>query len=292
MQEEIESYRKAGGIAKETVKYAKSIIKPGMKLRDIAEKVESKIVELGGNLAFPINLCINETAAHYTPSHDDETKASGLLKVDLGVHVNGCIIDTAFSLDLENNEENKKLIESSEKALSEALKIIKPGIEIWKIGYIIRETIAKFSFSPIKNLSGHELGKYRVHAGITIPNYNNNNTAKLKEGFYAVEPFSTTGQGIVYDGKPSGIYELREKKAIRDNFAREVLAFIEEEYRGLPFCSRWIVKKFGTRGLLALRQLEQQEILHQFPQLIEKGKGKVSHAETTISVNNKVEILV
>ncbi len=288
-QEEVEKYRKAQEIASEVIRYAKSIIKPGMKLLEIAEKIESKIQELGGKPAFPTNLCINEIAAHFTPSHDDETKASGLLKIDLGVHVDGCIIDTAFPLDLEDNEENKKLIEASEEALSAALKIAKPGIEIWKIGQKIQEIITKKGFSPIRNLSGHELGKYKVHAGITIPNYNNNNKTKLKKGVYAIEPFSTNGQGIIYEGKPSGIYRLKEKKPVRDKMSRKILNFIETEYKTLPFCSRWLIEKFGTRILFSLKQLEQQEILHQYPQLIEKGHGKVSQSEKTIFINDKTE---
>lgn len=99
---EIENYKKAGGIAKQVLEYGKSIIKPGMLLLEIAEKIEFKIKELGGKPAFPCNLSINEIAAHCTPNIKDETKASGLLKVDLGVSVDGCIVDTAFSLDLEN----------------------------------------------------------------------------------------------------------------------------------------------------------------------------------------------
>lgn len=288
--EEIENYRKAGKIAQETIKYAKKIIKRDMPILEIAEKIESKIQELGGKPAFPCNLSINEIAAHYTPSSQDTIKASGLLKVDLGVHIRGCIADTAFSLDLENSEENKKLIESSEKALKSAINTVKPNIELWKIGQAIQETIASFKFSPVRNLSGHQLREYRVHAGLTIPNTNNNNNTKLPEGAYAIEPFSTLGTGLVYEGKPSGIYSLIEKKAIRNPDARKILDFIEQEYSTLPFCERWIDKKF-PHASFALSLLEQSGILHQYPRLVEKNHGKVSQAETTILVTDKVEVL-
>jgi len=102
--------KKAGKIAKEAKEYAKSFIKKDMPLLEIAEKIENKIMELGGKMAFPTNLSINEIAAHYTPTYNDETKAHGLLKVDLGVHIDGWTADTAFSIDLENSEENKKFI--------------------------------------------------------------------------------------------------------------------------------------------------------------------------------------
>lgn len=289
-REEIENYRKAGIIARQVKEYAKSIIKQGMKLLEIAEKIEEKIRELGGKPAFPVNLSINETAAHYTPNYDDETKAEGLLKVDIGVQVNGHIADTAFSLDLENTEENKILIEAAERALEEAIKISKQEVEVWKIGRAIQDTISKFNLVPIRNLSGHELGRNHVHAGLTIPNVNNSSPKFLEKKAYAIEPFATSGSGEVYDGKLSGIYRLEEKKPVRDLLARQILAFIEQEYETLPFCERWIVNKFGSRAILSLRFLEQAGIIHQYSQLVEKSHKKVSQAEHTILITDKTEV--
>lgn len=290
-QKDIETLKKVGKIASEVIKYAKSFIKPGMLLLEIAEKIELKIIELGGKPAFPCNLSINEIAAHYTPSWNDTEIAKGLLKVDLGVHISGLVADTAFSLDLENNVENGKLIEAAEKALNEATKKINSGIEISQIGEVIEKSIKSFGFQPIQNLSGHAIEKYDLHAGITIPNYNNSSPVKVTPGVYAIEPFSTTGLGKVRDGKSSGIYQIQKSGNVRDNFAREVLAFIDEEYSTLPFCSRWIYKRFGARGLLALRQIEQAGILHHYSQLVEIGKGKVAQAEHTIVVTDKEKII-
>lgn len=290
--ESYKNYKKAGKIASQVVNYAKTIIKKDMLLLDIAEKIEDKIIKLEGKCAFPVNLSINEIAAHYTPIVDDKTKANGLIKIDLGVHVNGCIADTAFSIDLENSKENKKIIEASEKALDEAIKTINKNIDISSIGDKIQKTITNFNLSPIINLSGHELSFYNIHAGITIPNYNNNNTNKLPVGFYAIEPFATNGEGKIYDSAKAGIYKLQELKQPRDKFAREIIDFIQEEYRTLPFCSRWIVNKFGKRALLSLSFLEQQGILHQYTHLTEKSHGIVSQAEHTIYFNGeKAEVL-
>jgi len=292
--QELSKIKKAGRIMGEVVKYARQVIKPRMKLLEIAEKIEKKIIELGGKPAFPVNLCINEITAHYTPSHDDETIASGLLKVDIGVSIDGYIADAAFSIDLEKSEENKKLIEASEKALNEAIEVAKKNKTLGEIGRAIQETIIKTSrqFSPIRNLSGHEIKQYELHAGLTIPNYDNGNSEKLHDGIYAIEPFATAGQGIVYDGKPSGIFNFKGRKAVRDSNAREIMNFIENEYKTRPFCSRWLVKKFGSRALLSLHLLEQAGVLHQYSTLIEKAKMPVSQAETTIIINEgKIEVL-
>src|SRR3989339_709581 len=271
--------KKAGKIAKEVKDYAKSFIKKDMSLLEIAEKIENKIIELGGKMAFPTNLSINEIAAHYTPAHNDETKAHGLLKVDLGVHIDGWTADTAFSLDLENSEENKKLIEASQKALDNSIKKAKENVKTSEIGKIISETIESYGFSPIINLSGHEMKQYELHAGITIPNFDDNKNTIITKGLYAIEPFASTGNGKIHDGKLSEIYMVINSKNVRSPIAREMLDFILEEYQTLPFCSRWFVKKFGTKALIG------------FSQLVESNDAKVSQAENTILIDEKEVII-
>ncbi|HTZ41890.1 MAG TPA: type II methionyl aminopeptidase [Candidatus Omnitrophota bacterium] len=296
-EEEIDKAKvlKAGKITSEVREYARSIAKKDVPLLEIAEKIEKRIVELGGKPAFPTNLSINDVAAHYTPSHDDKTKANGLLKVDFGVHVDGWVADNAFSVDLDGNSENKKLIEASEKALNNALELIKKrgdnNLRLNEIGKEIQKTIESYKATPIINLSGHSISHYDLHAGITIPNYDNESTEILEEGICAIEPFATFGNGKVRDGKPSGIYSLIDERNARSPIARKILDYIIENYSTLPFCSRWIVKKFGQGALFGLKQLEDNGNLHQFSQLLEVSGRNVSQAEHTILIEkNKVEI--
>lgn len=279
---------KAGEIVSQTKKWIKPQIKTGIPLIEIAEKIESKIEELGGKPAFPVNLSINNIAAHYTPSHDDKTVAHGLLKVDFGAHVEGWTADNAFSLDLENSEENKKMIEASKEALNNAIKIIKENISTNDIGEKIEKTIEAKGFSPVVNLSGHSMGQYKLHSGITISNVNDGRDLKLKKGLYAIEPFATNGSGKIKEGKPSGIYELKSEKNVRNPVARKVLTLIKKEYGTLPFCSRWIVKKLGAKALFGLKQLEKNGNLHHFNHLVEVSNAddtKVSQAEETIFID-------
>ncbi len=292
-QDEINKLTEAGKIAKQAVEYAKSLIKEKMPLLEIAEKIEARIFELGGKPAFPVNLSINEIAAHSTPSFQDSAIASGLLKIDIGVHVNGFIADTAFSLDLENSEENKKLIQAAETALQKALDFIKSGdkIKIKDIGGEIEKAVTSKGFQPIHNLSGHSIEKFEVHAGISIPNYNNSQEKELPEAVYAIEPFSTSGSGSVKDGKPSGIYSIKKSGNVRDSFSREILKYIKDAYQTLPFCSRWLQKKFGSKALLALSRIQEAGLIHQYPQLIESSGSKVAQAEHTIIFLEKEKII-
>ncbi len=282
---ELEKWRKAGKLGSETLAYARSIVKPGMRLLEIAEKLESFIEKKGAKFAFPINLSIDDIAAHNSPLFDDDQVAHGLLKIDLGISIDGYISDLACSIDLTENHEHKKLIEASQKALDQAIQMIRPGVKIGKIGQAIQATISKYGYAPIINLSGHELKQYLLHSGLTIPNYDNKSETTLKEGqVLAIEPFATTGQGMVQDGAPSGIYKFEIKHLVRDSDSRKILDFIEEEYKELPFSSRWLVKKFGSKSLFSLRLLEKASSLHHFAHLVEKTHAPVSQAEATILV--------
>jgi len=288
---EYQDYIKTGKIASEVVAYAKELIKPDMLLLEIAQKIHKKIQELGATPGFPVNLSINEIAAHYHPTLEDKTKAQGLLKVDIGVHINGFIADTAFSMDLTPKKKFKELIQASEQALENALKLLNKNPTLNNIGKEIQETIESKGFSPIVNLSGHSLDKYKIHAGITIPNYANTNPKKLEPGAYAIEPFATTGQGNVYEGAPSNIYSIINLKNTRSTLARKILNYISKKYKTLPFSLREIQEEFGVMTRIAIRQLEQENIIQSYPQLIEKSHKPVSQAEHTFIKKDKSIII-
>ncbi len=290
-QKELENYKKAGEIAKKIVIYAKELIKPNMPLLEIAQKIEKEITKLGAQSAFPVNLSIDDIAAHYHPDLEDKTKAHGLLKIDIGIHINGFIADTAFSIDLTPNNEYKELIKAPQEALDKALSILEKNPSLNEIGEIIQKTIEKKGFSPIINLSGHSLEQYNLHSGITIPNYANNNNKKLPEGTYAIEPFATTGQGKTYEGAPSNIYSVINPKNTRTAAARKIFDYVWKKYRLLPFSLREIQEKFGKMARISLKELEQAGIIKNYPQLIEKSHQPVSQAEHTIIKKDK-EIIV
>lgn len=290
-KEEIEKLKKAGEIAQQVISYAKVFIKKDMLLLEIAERIEKKIEELGGKPAFPVNTSINHVAAHYTPSIDDKSTTHGLLKIDFGVHIDGYISDNAFSLDLEDSDKNKRLINAAEEALNNVLKEINSEMSFSDAGGIIQRSIMNYGFAPIRNLSGHGIAPYIIHAGKTIPNYDNKNNNILGEGHYAIEPFATDGRGSVHEGGESGIYSLAKKKPVRDELARKIIDFIETQYKTLPFCSRWIVKEFTNRALFSLRILEQNGVIKHYPQLIEDAGGIVSQAERTVFIKKGQVIL-
>ena len=287
----MKKWEEVGKIGARILNYAKKIAKKDMLLLELAERVEKKAEELKVGFAFPINLSCDEIAAHFSPQTGDGEVAKGFLKIDIGIkNEEGYISDNALTLDLENK--NKKLLESSRNALNNAIKIIKKGVTLGEIGKTIQETITSDGFSSIRNLSGHKIEKWKLHSGLTIPNYDNHQNIELEEGIYAIEPFATTGNGLVQDGKESGIYILQAANPVRNSNARKIFEYIVEKHKTLPFSKRWIIKKFGTKAAFSLRLLERNDNLHHFKQLVEKSRMPVSQAEHTLLLNNgKVKIL-
>ncbi len=282
---------KAGKIASEVREWSKSLIKPDTKLLDIANKIENKIIELGGELAFPVNLSLNECAAHYTPIPNDEIILKDqMIKVDIGVHVNGAIGDTAYTIDLSNK--NQKLVEASEKALANAIKIIKPGITLGEIGKTIQETIESYGFKPIKNLSGHGLELYGIHTPPSIPNYNTEDKTKLEKGqIIAIEPFATNGAGKIKEKGNAMIFSEINKKPIRDISARNILKEINK-LNELPFSTRHLTKTNPlNKVLFALKRLTINQNIREYPPLVEINSGLVSQAEHTVLVDDEPKIL-
>lgn len=287
---ELKRWQEIGRLAAETRLYAKSIVKEGMPLVDIAEKVEEFVRKKNVGHAFPISLSIKDVAAHYTPVEGDGLVAEGLIKIDLGLEKDGFLSDNAVSVDLTPDKRHAGLIKASEDALAAAIKKMKFGEEVRNIGKEINETIEAQGFTSTKNLSGHRIEKMLLHAGINIPNYDNKNTQKLTEGVYAVEPFATTGGGLVKDGGPSNVYIVAKDKPTR--LGRDVLKFIKEEYKTIPFSSRWIENKFGKAGLFSLQRLTKEGILHHYAQLVnEPGKFTTQTENAMVVLEGETIIL-
>lgn len=283
---------KAGDLTAETRKFAESLIKEGAKIVDIADAIEAKIIQLGGKPAFPVNISINELAAHYVPRANDATvlKKGDLVKVDFGVHVDGCAGDIAFSVSIGKSAENEALIKAAENALNVAMHTIKPGIEVSKIGAVIEDVFTKAGFQPIRNLSGHTIKPFDLHTDPTIPNYDNSDDTKIEsDTVVAIEPFATTGKGFVEEGELCEVYRLLKFAPIRD---KEIMMHMQKEYSTLPFAKRWLVEKFGAaRTANAIKEATSRNILHGFRVLREVSGAKVAQAEHTILVAEKVAVL-
>ncbi|MBI2578399.1 MAG: type II methionyl aminopeptidase [Candidatus Aenigmarchaeota archaeon] len=281
-----EKYLLAGKIAAEVREESRSWLKVGKPLLELAEQIEGAIRSKGAEPAFPVNLSLNEISAHYTPPKNDETKIADkdMVKIDIGVHVDGYIADTAYTVSF--NEEKQHIVEAVKEALDEAVKMCKPGAMVADISARIEDTIKKHNCNPVRNLTGHGLDRYTEHAEPEIPNVKNNSSYVLKEDqVLAIEPFATDGEGAVKDTETVFIFMIHERKPVRSVDARKIMNFASV-FSGLPFAERWIpLPLFNTR--MALRELSQRGAVYEYPVLKEKSGGKVAQYEHTVIVRDE-----
>ena len=281
MKDEIlDKYREAGLIAAKILRDGATEIRIGTPYLDIVESIESRVIEEGAALAFPLNLSLNEDAAHDTASTGDTRILSkgDVAKLDLGVQVDGYIADTATTVDLGTNS---LLVEASRQALEAAISIIRPGITAGDLGMAVQSAIESRGYRPISNLTGHGLDQYVLHRSPTIPNIGINGGVVLEEGMvFAIEPFATTGSGHVMEKTRKEIYSQISQKPVRIPAGRAILEQVRDR-RGLPFSRRWLKEK---RLDLALPSLLRSQILHVYPVLSDIPGSLVSQAEHTIIV--------
>lgn len=285
----LEDWKKAGKIAGEVLQYGKSLVKKGVLLKDVADRIEARIREKGAIPAFPVNISVNEIAAHYTPEPNDKSVfGDDLVKIDVGVCVNGAIGDTAATVDLSGRY--SEMVKAAEEALENALKIIKPGVELRKIGKVIEDTIKKHGFVPVQNLSGHGLDEYSIHTKFSIPNVDNGDDRVLEKGDYiAIEPFATTGAGKVTEGSRTEIFSLAMDKPTRNQTARDILKQMQP-YKTLPVATRYFnFPKFKID--LALREMDRLGIVQLYPILVEITKKPVAQAEHSVYVDETPIVL-
>lgn len=280
--ERYEKHREAGEILQTVREEAIDRIEVGASHLELVEHVESRIRELGGKPAFPMNVCIDEEAAHGTPSADDSsTFGEEMINIDIGVHVDGWIADSAVTVDLSGNDE---LVEASAAALDTAIEMAEPGIDTSVLGDVIGRTIEGYGYKPIVNLTGHGLGHYEQHTSPNIPNRKVPQGVSLEVGdVVAIEPFATDGRGKVSEGNEEEIFALEEEGSVRNRQARQALEQITEEFRTLPFATRWLDV---PRAEMTLRRLKQRNIVHGYPILKEKRGSLVSQKEHTLIITD------
>lgn len=285
----IEDFAKAGKIAGSVLKDAPKLVLPGESLLDIAESLEKMIVDAGGRPGFPCNISINDIAAHFTPEADNTIiiGETDLVKIDIGAQIDGCIGDTAVTIDLSG--EQGKLCEASEAALNAAIAFMKPGVKVGDIGGEIEREITSRGFRPIENLTGHKIEPFMLHAGVEIPNLKSSASYELAEGdIFAVEPFASAGSGRVADTAQVEIFSLQATPRLRMKYSRELLEFIAGNYLSLPFAERWLKDVFKSRVTLAsaLRELLNTGTLYPYPVLRDTGRGLVSQKEHTLLIEH------
>jgi methionyl aminopeptidase len=280
-------YIRAGRITKEAREFAADSVRAGGSALELVNAVEGLIRSKGAQCAFPVNIGVNEVAAHYTPSKSSDIVFSpgDLVKIDIGAHVDGYPADTAVTVEV-GTKNHTSLMDAAESALEMCMQMISPGTTVSAMGETIERAISSAGFKPIQNLTGHSMERYNLHAGLSIPNVKTWDRSALREGMIlAIEPFSTTGKGKVNGGAKGGIYRImRDRKA-----PPEVTTFfsrMQSTFGGFPFAERWCDELHPNASSL-LPKMVRMGMVMGYPILIEAGMGLVAQAEHSVIVTHE-----
>jgi len=281
--EQYEKHREAGRILAQVRDEAEDRVEVGTGYLELTEWVEDRIDDLGGDPAFPLNISVDHEAAHGAAGIDDDrTIGEEMVKLDIGVHIDGWLADTAITIDFTGNDD---LVAAAEDALEAAIDVVEAGVHTGEIGAAIESTIDEYGYNPVVNLTGHGLGRWEQHVSPNIPNRAVSQGTELEVGdVVAIEPFATDGTGKVSEGAQEEIYELEREATVRNRDARKALEQITEQFHTLPFAAQWLDVR---RPEMALRRLKAQDVVHGYPVLQEAEGCLVSQREHTLIVTEE-----
>ncbi len=291
---ELATLREAGRVAALARDLGARLIVPGARVRDVCAAVEDEIRRRGADLAFPVQSSRNHVAAHYCPSPEDQTvyAAADLAKLDVGVHIDGYVVDTATTVNVGERPETRRLVEAARAALDAAIAASGPGVLIREISAAIASTLHAFSAQPMRTLCGHHLSRWIVHCPPPIPNVPDDSGDRLAVGaVLAIEPFATDGTGLVVEDGPPEVFRLTSADANGDSADPALLAALRE-LKGLPFSRRDLSRFPRPRLEAELARLAERGALASYPPLVEAGGRQVAQAEHTLYVSaDGVEVL-
>lgn len=298
-----ESIREAAEVHRQVRKYMKPFIKPGIKLIDMCERLENanralvgaKDGDLSRGIAFPTGCSLNHVAAHYTPNKGDNTVLDydDVMKVDFGTQVNGRIIDCAWTVHF--NPKYDPLVGAVKAATEAGIEASGIDVRLCDVGAAVQEVMESheveldgkiYPVKSIRNLHGHSIGQYQIHAGKSVPIVRGGEQVKMEEGeFYAIETFGSTGKGFVVEDMECSHY-MKSFDAPRVNLrsgrARSLLATIDKNFGTLAFSRRFLDRLGEDKYLMGLKVLVDNDIVNPYPPLCDQKGSYTAQFEHTL----------
>ncbi|KAL5279295.1 METAP2 family protein [Megaselia abdita] len=303
--------RQAAEAHRQTRQYMQKYIKPGMTMIEICEELENTARKLIGEngleagLAFPTGCSLNHCAAHYTPNAGDKTVLGydDVCKIDFGTHIKGRIIDCAFTLTFNNKYD--KLLEAVKDATNTGIREAGIDVRLCDIGAAIQEVMESYEIEldgktyqvkSIRNLNGHSISPYRIHAGKTVPIVKGGDSTRMEENeFYAIETFGSTGRGLVHDDMDCSHYMKQFDTPfvpLRLQSSKQLLGTINKNFGTLAFCKRWLDRAGATKYQMALKDLCDKGVVEAYPPLCDIKGCYTAQYEHTIMLRPSCKEIV
>ncbi|KAH7009633.1 peptidase M24, structural domain-containing protein [Ilyonectria destructans] len=273
----LSDYRQAAETHRQVRQWAQKNIKPGQTLTEIANGIEDSVRRLVGHdglsegdaivagMGFPTGLNLDEIAAHFSPNAGNKTvlQQNNVMKVDIGVHVNGRIVDSAFTMAFDPTYDN--LLAAVKDATNTGVREAGIDVRLGELGGLIQEAMESYEceingttypIKPIRGLAGHTILPYSIHGTKSVPLIKTDDMTKMEEGdVFAIETFGSTGTGRVWDEGETSHYALRKdapKVDLRLSSARSLLNTIQKNFSTIPFCRRYLDRIGQEKYLLGV----------------------------------------
>jgi len=287
-EKELNEARRTAEVHRTARQWLQSWVKPGYKMQYIAETTENKVRELlqadglNGGIGFPMGCSLNECAAHYSPNPGDNRvlQKDDVVKFDIGVHTNGRIIDSAWTMCW--NDRYLPLLNTVREATNVGLKTAGIDVRLCDIGEAIQEVMEAgeielngktHKIRCVRNLCGHNIERYRIHGGKSVPIVKSDDTTKMEENeFFAIETFGTTGKGYVEEAGDCSHYAKKHNAPVVNlpvGKDRHLLSFITEKFGTLPFCRRYLDRLGENKHIVSLKHLVDAGIVQDYPPLVD-----------------------
>ncbi|KAJ3333129.1 Methionine aminopeptidase 2 [Blyttiomyces sp. JEL0837] len=311
MNDQYNEIRQAAEVHRQVRRNAQKNIKPGMSMIEICEMIENgtrTLIEAKGleaGIAFPTGCSRNFVAAHYTPNAGDKTvlEYGDVMKIDFGTQINGRIIDSAFTVAFDPQFD--QLLAAVKDATNTGIREAGIDVRLCDIGSAIQEVMESYEVTiegktyqvkPIRNLNGHSIGSYHIHAGKTVPIVKNNDQTKMEEGeYFAIETFGSTGRGLVHEDLECSHYMRdfdTQHVPLRLPKAKQLLNTINQNFGTLAFCRRYLDRLGETKYLMALKNLVDSGIVNPYPPLCDiKGSYTAQYEHTILLRPTRKEVL-
>ncbi|AEO58930.1 hypothetical protein MYCTH_2306697 [Thermothelomyces thermophilus ATCC 42464] len=302
------NYRKAAEIHRQTRRWVRETAKPGQSLHDIATGIEDSVRALLDNaglgpgdglksgMGFPTGLCLNHQVAHYTPNPGQKPvvlQQQDVLTVDFGVHINGWIVDSAFTMAFDPTYDN--LLAAVRDATNTGVKTAGVDVRISDVSAAIQEVIESYEVEirgktyrvkPVRNLCAHDIKQYRIHGGKSIPFVKNRDQTKMEEGeVFAIETFGSTGRGYTVDDVGVYGYGLNYNAPLNVpvplSSAKRLHKTIRENFGTIVFCRRYLERLGVEKYLAGMNCLIQNGIVEEYVPLMDiKGSYSAQFEHT------------
>ncbi|KAG8724728.1 Methionine aminopeptidase 2 [Ceratobasidium sp. 395] len=316
-----QNIRRGAEVHRQVRAHVRKTIRPGQTMTEIAENIEEGIRALaevqgkdkGGieaenwrvaSIGFPTGVNLNECAAHYTPNAGDTRvlQKKDVIKIDFGVQINSRIVDSAFTLNFEPTYD--ALLAAVKDATNTGVREAGIDVRLGDIGAAIQEVMESYEVTvgsntykvkSIENLSGHNIGKYRIHGSKSVPIVKTADQTKMEEGeYFAIETFGSTGRGrVIESGDCSHYAKMREPRGqLRLESAKSLLKSINKHFGTVPFCRRYLDRYGESKYLLALKSLVQEGVVQDYPPLCDVPGSMTAQFEHTILLRPTVKEVV